>query len=483
MLRDKVLKIMAVAMLGGVLLFTTACGSTKITASISAVSTEKGKVINENINIDKPYIKVNGNSIKLEGLSDENVQSKINNHIKYELEDYINLKVQDEKYIYDEFNKDDKDYEPKEVKVTTKSTYNKDNILSVVTHINTRESANYSYEIKNTYNIDLKTGQNIELDKLFKNKNYVDVIQKYVEDEIAKNPEDYNTSSVNNSLRRDYYLEKDNLVIVFKPGMIASYSKGNREFKIPIKSFGDDFSTDIKIESSAVIVDRKQIAIDDRSLKSIVNIPVIKDIKLNIEGVDYKEIQDNLNNLFEKEAMEFREEMYEDAKVAMEESEKIGYKLRPYVANVTFDEKYNKGNLLSIYTVYYTYTGGAHGNHQDVAYNVDLTNGKILKLNDIFKNEVDYKKVINDEINKQIREIQEQAKAEGISRGEKVEDIYLPHRGFKSIRDDHGFYFKDDSIVIYFDLYEIGPYAAGIIEFPIKISNIGDSLKDEYVIK
>ncbi|MCT4592839.1 MAG: DUF3298 domain-containing protein [Anaeromicrobium sp.] len=478
-----IVRIMAVAMLGGVLLFAPACESAKIATSVSSVTREKPKVISENISIDKPYIKVKGNSIKLEGMSHKDVQGKINNHIKYELEDHISLKTQDEKYIYDEFNKDDEEYEPKEVNVVTRSTYEDENLLSVVISINTRESENYSYEIKNTYNIDLKTGQDVGLGKLFKGKDYLEVIEKYIKEEIDKNPEDYNTSSVKISLNEEYYLEEDNLVIVFKPGTIGSYSKGYREFRIPIESFGQDFSTNMEMESSFVVVDRKQIVVDDNNLKGILNIPVIKAIEIEKDGIDYEEIQDNLNNLFENEIMDFRDKMYEDGKAAMEESEKIGYTQRPYVANVTFDEKYNRGNLLSIYITYYTYTGGAHGNHEDVAYNVDLNNGKILKLKDIFKNDNDYKKIINDEINKQIKDIHEQAKAEGISRGEKVEDIYLPYEGFESIRDDQGFYFKDDSLVIYFGLYEIGPYAAGIVEFPIKISHIGDSLKDEYVIK
>ena len=42
-------------------------------------------------------------------------------------------------------------------------------------------------------------------------------------------------------------------------------------------------------------------------------------------------------------------------------------------------------------------------------------------------------------------------------------------------------YLDDSKIVIYFDLYEIAPYAAGIPEFPIIVENIKPQIKEDYI--
>ena len=49
-----------------------------------------------------------------------------------------------------------------------------------------------------------------------------------------------------------------------------------------------------------------------------------------------------------------------------------------------------------------------------------------------------------------------------------------------SIEDKQKFYIQDDNIVVYFDLYDIAPYAAGIPEFIINVNKIDHILKPEY---
>ena len=52
---------------------------------------------------------------------------------------------------------------------------------------------------------------------------------------------------------------------------------------------------------------------------------------------------------------------------------------------------------------------------------------------------------------------------------------------FYGIKDNQKFYLDDSKIVIYFDLYEIAPYAAGIPEFPIIVENIKPQIKEDYI--
>ena len=51
---------------------------------------------------------------------------------------------------------------------------------------------------------------------------------------------------------------------------------------------------------------------------------------------------------------------------------------------------------------------------------------------------------------------------------------------FNKIKNNQKFYIKDDSIVIFFDLYEIAPYVAGVPEFIIKKELINTLLIPKY---
>ena len=74
-----------------------------------------------------------------------------------------------------------------------------------------------------------------------------------------------------------------------------------------------------------------------------------------------------------------------------------------------------------------------------------------------------YKDIINKEINRQIS---------------KDPDRYFSGKdGFNGIVDNQNFYVKNNTIVIYFGLYEIAPYASGISEFIIPNKLFDENLK------
>ncbi len=140
-----------------------------------------------------------------------------------------------------------------------------------------------------------------------------------------------------------------------------------------------------------------------------------------------------------------------------------------FVADASYEVKKNTVSTISILIKYYKYSGGAHGYYEYVPYNIDLRNGDNLTLKDIFKKDVGYKEVIDKEVEKQIKEL-----------GKKEKDLDKVY-DFYGIKENQKFYLKDDEIVIYFDLYDIAPYAAGIPEFPIAIDNIKNQIKEEYL--
>ncbi len=164
--------------------------------------------------------------------------------------------------------------------------------------------------------------------------------------------------------------------------------------------------------------------------------------------------------------MSFYEESLKEAQSFLEDFE---LDESNFVADASYEVKKNTINTISILIKYYKYSGGAHGYYEYVPYNIDLRNGNNLTLKDIFKKDIDYKEIIDKEVEKQIKEL-----------GKKEKDLDKVY-DFYGIKENQKFYLKDDEIVIYFDLYDIAPYAAGIPEFPITIDYIKDKIKDEYL--
>jgi hypothetical protein len=84
-------------------------------------------------------------------------------------------------------------------------------------------------------------------------------------------------------------------------------------------------------------------------------------------------------------------------------------------------------------------------------------------LNEIFTPGYDYCSTINDFIYNKI-----QANPENFFEGD---------MGFKGIDKQQSFYIKDGHLVIYFGLYEIAPYAAGIQEFKLPLDSFDGNLR------
>ncbi|WP_434799768.1 DUF3298 and DUF4163 domain-containing protein [Terrisporobacter vanillatitrophus] len=196
----------------------------------------------------------------------------------------------------------------------------------------------------------------------------------------------------------------------------------------------------------------------NKYLKSTLEIPIINSGNSKIDDKVNGKIKEDILNFYEqslKEAQSFLEDF------ELDESN--------FVADASYEVKKNTGNATSILIEYYKYSGGAHGYYEYVPYNIDLRNGDNLTLKDIFKTDVDYKEIIDKEIENQIKEL-----------GKKDKDLDKVY-DFYGIKENQKFYLEDEKIVIYFDLYDIAPYAAGIPQFPIIVDNIKNQIKEEYL--
>ncbi|MGL4772170.1 MAG: DUF3298 and DUF4163 domain-containing protein [Clostridium sp.] len=157
-------------------------------------------------------------------------------------------------------------------------------------------------------------------------------------------------------------------------------------------------------------------------------------------------------------------EWIDDIKLIVKEyyGDKLPAPKFPFEAKSIYEVKNNKNNLVSLYVEYYQYTGGAHGLTTRIPYTFNCRTGEMLSIQQLFKENYDFKTAINNEITKQI--------------ADEKDKYFEDENGFKGIKDNQSFYLEDENLVILFGLYEIAPYAAGIIEFRIPFKAFDNGL-------
>ena len=159
--------------------------------------------------------------------------------------------------------------------------------------------------------------------------------------------------------------------------------------------------------------------------------------------------------------------MYESAVQEYKDSIKNNFPFRSYDVVSIYNVTYNKNGFLSIYSDNYEYTGGAHGNTIRQADSFNTSSGAHMALNDFFKHPY-YRQVILSSIFRQINA--------QISKGQ---DIYFDdyQKNVFEYFSEKNYYITNDGFAIYFPLYSIAPYVAGIIVFVTPFADFGVNLK------
>lgn len=214
-----------------------------------------------------------------------------------------------------------------------------------------------------------------------------------------------------------------------------------------VTASGNHFISE-NISKNIVKITAKEVNFKDASIEVQLKIP-------QITGLGSLEIQEKINSQLQKDALSFKNEIEEMAQEYSEETKKFGFPSISYAAFTDYKVNYNKNSFLSLYVDYYRYTGGAHGSTLRKCYNFNLKTGEALNLKDLFKEDLNYKEIINKEISSKI---------------EKHKEIYFSS-DFQGISDNQCFSIDGNNLIIYFQQYDIAPYAAGIPEFKIPLSN------------
>jgi len=126
-----------------------------------------------------------------------------------------------------------------------------------------------------------------------------------------------------------------------------------------------------------------------------------------------------------------------------------------------YEIKTNERDVLSLVLNVFGYSGGAHGITllRGLTFNVET--GKSYSLAELFKPESDYVRRLSAIVDAQIR----------------MRDVTLLGE-FTGIRPDQDYYVADKALVIFFQLYEISPYAYGFPMFPISVYDLADIIDE-----
>lgn len=132
----------------------------------------------------------------------------------------------------------------------------------------------------------------------------------------------------------------------------------------------------------------------------------------------------------------------------------------------SFEIKANQRDVLSLILWALGDFGGAHPMTYVDTLNFDVTTGVNQSLQSQFKPGSDYVKRLSDIVAVQIKE----------------RNIPLLDE-FTGIRPNQNYYISDNVLILYFDLYDIAPYAAGFPYFPIPLYQIEDIIDENSLLQ
>jgi len=131
-----------------------------------------------------------------------------------------------------------------------------------------------------------------------------------------------------------------------------------------------------------------------------------------------------------------------------------------------FNIQFYKNNLLVLELYGYNYPfGAAHGMPSENYVHINLVSGEFYKLENLFKAGNHYVKILSTIIEEEIKNNPDYS--------------YVFPDAYTGIKEDQPFYLDEDNLYIYFQPYEIGPYAAGFPTFKIPFLDIMDIIHTE----
>jgi len=168
-----------------------------------------------------------------------------------------------------------------------------------------------------------------------------------------------------------------------------------------------------------------------------------------IRGISDKEVQKKINDTILKTVYDLmREQGY--------------FENENTTITASYEIKTNERGILSLSFINYAFSGGAHGLTIIRSLTFNIESGRLYELKDLFKPGASYVERLSEIVQKQI-----------VARDIPILDE------FTGIKPDQDFYIADKALVLYFQLYELTPYAYGFPYFPISVYDIQDIIDEE----
>ncbi|MDR1531883.1 MAG: DUF3298 domain-containing protein [Clostridiales bacterium] len=151
-------------------------------------------------------------------------------------------------------------------------------------------------------------------------------------------------------------------------------------------------------------------------------------------------------------------------------SESAADEIYSYASDMVYSFQYGDNGTFAVLLDGYDYAGGAHGLETRSSYVIDQAASKLLSLADVFKPDADYKEILAKEMNK-IRDTD----------SEDWEIVNEITANDLDSYDGYNFYFSGSELVIYYNPYDIAPYARGLVEFKIPSESLAPYLLEKYL--
>lgn len=176
-------------------------------------------------------------------------------------------------------------------------------------------------------------------------------------------------------------------------------------------------------------------------------------------------ILNNINNVIKEDVYYFRDSVAKEEIEYNSTVEKGSKNKKIYSAYSSYAVTFNKNHILGVIVNLLTLTDESLPNYNALYnYNYDLLTGNQLTLKDIFRDGVDYIKVITDYVNYKVKQ---------------NENLYFENVNI-FITNDQAFYLEDDGLVIYFDADQISPKRFGTAKFKLMFSKFAPYINPRF---
>jgi hypothetical protein len=122
---------------------------------------------------------------------------------------------------------------------------------------------------------------------------------------------------------------------------------------------------------------------------------------------------------------------------------------------ITWSQEQLNQRYVSIALEVYGFSGGAHGSTIIKTFNYDVLNKRMIRLSDLYPPQSDYLTVLSEHAISQLRQQQEDVNLDDLP------DMIADGAGPRE-ENFEAFTFSGDTVTLYFQQYQVGPYVIGI---------------------